>query len=112
MIANKVFKLKKNTTNSKGDPSNPPVVVDANLNTIPSSVKIGNGSKVIVDLFPFSIEGTKGVVLMGVQVLNLVPFASSSRFEKREGFVVDSELHTKTTGLSEGPQTSDPSPFE
>lgn len=71
-----------------------PAVVDAQLNVLPDSTLIGNGSKVLVKTHAYSwkFKGKSGVSLGldSVQVLELVTFTKSTLdgFTKREGFIV------------------------
>jgi hypothetical protein len=53
------------------------IVVDADLNPVPTDVLIGNGSEVVVSFQPIHYKKLKkwGVDLLGVQVLNLVEYS-------------------------------------
>lgn len=96
-----VFNLRKKTIKADGSEATPPQVVDSNLNPIPPTTLIGNGSKVLVSISPYTIAayGTKSHTLLGVQVLDLVPYTSNSEgssagFKPKDGFTVDTTVST------------------
>lgn len=74
----KVFALNRRQFKADGTEKKPPVVVDSVGNPLPHNVLIGNGSKVVACIHPYS--GTykskpyTGHELLGIQVLELVPY--------------------------------------
>lgn len=88
-----VYTLRRKTKTKDGKDVSPLVVLDGDLNTIPPSVLIGNGSLVQVEINPYKTVTPAGVpvqgcALLGVQVLELVPYESGkgvSGFTKKPG---------------------------
>jgi hypothetical protein len=64
-------------TGERDEIENTIMVVDADLNPVPTDVLIGNGSEVVVSFQPIHYKKLKkwGVDLLGVQVLNLVEYS-------------------------------------
>ena len=117
----KVFSLKRKTDKRDGSKRTALTVVDSDTNAIPPNVLIGNGSKVRVMVNPYTmtIKGKEitGSVLLGVQVLELVPYASAgtsdSGFSKTQGFKVGSQSasQSKRQAIQED-EDEDSNPFD
>lgn len=111
------FKKKSSYTDAEGNEvkSKPVVVVDSAGNTIPESILIGNGSKVSVSIWPTTFKNKTGksittARLIGVQVLDLVPYESTPMFKKREGFTVQASQTAQGSSGREDLNTDDDSP--
>ena len=80
----KVFSvnLKRKATKNDGNPMTPVKVVDGALQAFPTDKRIGNGSKVNVNLWQYEYEfmGRKGVStsLTAVQVIDLVEYIATN----------------------------------
>lgn len=92
----KVFNLRRQIAKKDGTPISALEVVDSQCNKIPSTILVGNGSKVRVSVNPYKTQfngkETTSHMLLGVQVLELVPYTgnSGSGLEKTTGFTVQS----------------------
>lgn len=116
----KVFTLRRKTHKRGeapglfGEAKTPLTVVDSNNNPLPSSILVGNGSKVRVSVNPYTmtIKGKEitGHDLLGVQILELVRYAGKSEGNKSQfepvkgGFTVTNEEKAQT----ESKQDEDP----
>lgn len=91
------FKFLRYATRKDGQTNPPPAVVDSKRNPLPGDLLIGNGSEVVVQysFVGYDDSGTarKRIVLDAVQVLNLVPYASSPKLEFGEetGYSADED---------------------
>jgi len=78
------FNLKRKAKNRKGDDNGAPEVVDNQRKPFDAS-KIGNGSDVNVKLFTYDydVNGRKGtgVMLSGVQIVNLIEYKASNNID-------------------------------
>ncbi len=93
---NRFFTIRKNSVNQKGETLKAPTVVDAQLRAIPATVAIGNGSKVKVNFAVnerHDIKGAHSLKLVGVQVLDLVPYEGTTNtgFTAETGYTVTAE---------------------
>lgn len=70
--------LKRKTTNKKGEPMDPPRVVDAHRQAFPHVAKIGNGTRgnVILFSYDYEVQGRSGTAAMltAVQVVDFKPY--------------------------------------
>lgn len=112
----KVFNFRRKTTKKDGEVLAPPEVVDSSLRPVPKTTLIGNGSKVRVSINPYTttIKGKEvtGHTLLGVQVLELVPYVANirpSNFSKTTGFTVPSEAAFTDVNVS---SNEDENPFD
>ena len=64
-------------TGEREEVENTIMVVDADLNPVPTDVLIGNGSEVVISFQPIHYKKLKkwGVELLGVQVIDLVEYS-------------------------------------
>lgn len=85
-----VFRFKRKTTRKDGTDATPPVLVDAQKNTITSLVGNGSTVKVAFRMYDWKFKGKEGTSadLCGVQVLDLVEFGGSVKdaFDAQDGF--------------------------
>ncbi len=87
------IRIERPVTDRKGEERDPPVVKDAKLRDVPSTVGIGNGTDAIARFFVKTrnkqgkimspAEAMKsndgyGMFLTGVQIINLVPYENTS----------------------------------
>jgi hypothetical protein len=90
----KVFTFKRKTEKRDGTKKEAPEVLDSDMNPIPSTTLVGNGSRVCVSISPYTVnvkgKDITGAELLGVQVLELVPFEKRDNGFKRHtgGFKV------------------------
>ncbi len=106
----KVFSFKRKTHKRDGSLKTPVEVVDADLNKIPPSILIGNGSKVVVSFSPYKMPTMKQTAadLLGVQVLELVPYSGrTSPFKQQKGFTVSSTTQESLDDIKEEEDTDD-----
>lgn len=110
--------IKKNRDTGESEPNTPPQVVDSQTVPIPSSILVGNGSKVILEINPYTYAsgagyhgGTKAT-LLAMQVLDLVEYVSenTTAFTKTTGFTLPNNGST-TVSISTQ-QDLDEDPFE
>ena len=80
--------VKRNEKNRKGEPNDPPRVVDEFKAPITDS--IGNGSKgnIMIFTYDYNVSGRKGTgaMLSAIQVTDLVEYSGSVDFDAMEGF--------------------------
>lgn len=78
-----------NNIRKDGTKNKPPTVLDASAQPLPSTTLIGNGSKVkvkaLVHDYTDPNPGTK-LVLLGIQVLELIPYTSNQDFTPVDGY--------------------------
>lgn len=108
-----VYRFTRKSVKKDGEINTPPEVVDSLTHKIPKTTLIGNGSRVKVSVSPWKFGNKSGTTLIGVQVLDLVPYESSglsAGFEKATGFVV--EQLTTTDQLATESFSANQSPFD
>ena len=101
----KVFAFRRRTHKNDGTEKTPPEVVDSETNRIPPNILIGNGSRVVVHVNPYTcnVKG-KDIVcceLLGIQVLELVEYRPHGSFTPKSGFKVSS-LTSDTSDHEDG----------
>lgn len=91
IMDNPYVSLHKNVKKSDGTSNEPPLVLDAKKNTVPSDVlnRLGWGSDVKVLIAKFWMSKWKkwGYTLEKVQIINLVEYTGDDGFSEEEGFV-------------------------
>lgn len=107
-----VFRFTRKTLKADGTENTPPEVLDSETNVIPDNILIGNGSLVKVSVSPWKFDNKSGTVLLGVQVIELVPYTSDSGsgLEKTKGFTVPKAV--QPSAFADTVSDSDDSPFE
>lgn len=103
------IRFKRKEMSNKGNPMDPPVVVDAKKNRWPKEKAIGNGSKIKVafEYFGWEMAGAKGMSLdlAMVQVIELVEYARDvDPFDEEDGYELPAEAETPFTDALREPE--------
>lgn len=105
----KVFTFYRKTVKKDGSPNSALPVVDSQNHEIPANILIGNGSRIVVSINPWTMQGKEGLVhgsnLLAVQVLELVPYTAAEQklsFKPRDGGFAVGEVKESATDLGEG----------
>lgn len=101
----KVFTFYRKSAKKDGSPNTPLAVVDSQVLPIPNTTLIGNGSRVIVSINPWSMTTNEGLIhganLLAVQVLDLVPYTATAQtltFKKQKGFIASNDSVKEVSG--------------